>query len=144
MSLKYELTDEVNSAGLRRIRALRDIPAWGVRAGDLGGLVASEHNLSHDGDAWVFGNARVFGNAQVYGVNACAARSDGYTFSVVATPTGPHICAGCRYLSLPNAREHWTKTRGGTQLGDETMAILDMLERVAVIRGLDKPVEDGQ
>jgi len=138
MSLKYELTDEINAGGLRRIRALRDIPARGVRANDLGGWVAGEHSLSHDGYAWVFGNA------QVFGVNACAARSDGYTFSVVATPTGPHICAGCRYLSLPNAREHWTKTRGGTQLGDETMAILDMLERVAVIRGLDKPVEDGQ
>ena len=69
--MKYELTDETNGSGLRRIRALRDIPRYGVNEGDLGGWVESEGNLTQEGDCWVFGNAqvsddaRVFGNAQV-------------------------------------------------------------------------------
>lgn len=46
MSLKYELTGEVNDQGLRRIRALRDIPRYGVKAGDLGGWVKNEDNLN--------------------------------------------------------------------------------------------------
>lgn len=73
MSKKYELTDERNTGGLYRIRALRDITRCGVRAGDLGGWVAEEGNLAQDGDCWVsseakvYGDARVFGNAKVYG-----------------------------------------------------------------------------
>ncbi len=71
---KYELTDEtIEFAGktLHRIRALRSFGK--VKAGDVGGFVESEGNLSHEGDcwggnrAWVYGDARVFGNAKVLG-----------------------------------------------------------------------------
>ena len=69
MSKKYELTKEKKTlAGgtvLHRIRALRDIPRFGVKAGDLGGFVEAEDNLSQDGDAWVSGDAEVYGNAEV-------------------------------------------------------------------------------
>ena len=68
MSRKYELTDEIvkiNSVILHRIKALTDFGE--VNAGDLGGWVESERNLSHDGNAWVYDNARVYGNAWVYG-----------------------------------------------------------------------------
>lgn len=77
--MKYELFGEPNAQGLRRIRALRDIPKWGVKNGDLGGWVETERNLSQDGDAWVcsdawvcdnarvYNNAQVFGNSRVYG-----------------------------------------------------------------------------
>ena len=66
---KYELTDETKiyfDRTLHRIKALRDI-GEDVKAGDLGGWIEKESNLSHDGDAWVYGNAKVYGNAQVYG-----------------------------------------------------------------------------
>ena len=69
MSNKYELTNETKTlAGgtvLHRIRALRDIPRFGVKAGELGGFVEGEINLSQDGDAWVSGNACVSANACV-------------------------------------------------------------------------------
>lgn len=74
---KYELTKETKTLAddtvLHRIRALRDIPRHGVKAGDLGGFVEAENNLSQDGnarvhgDAWVDGKARVYGYAEVYG-----------------------------------------------------------------------------
>jgi hypothetical protein len=38
-----------------------------VKAGDIGGFIESEKNLSLTGDAWVYGNARVYGDAQVRG-----------------------------------------------------------------------------
>ena len=68
---KYELTKETKTLAdgtvLHRIRALMDIPRFGVEAGELGGFVEGENNLSQDGDAWVYGNTEVFGDAKVYG-----------------------------------------------------------------------------
>lgn len=52
---------------LRRIRALRDIPCHGVKAGDLGGYIKDEKNLSHEGDAWIGGEAYVYGDARIEG-----------------------------------------------------------------------------
>ncbi|MEB7197133.1 hypothetical protein NEM98_23180 [Escherichia coli] len=76
MGKKYELLKDqtvfFDGVTLYRIRALRDIPLSDVKAGDLGGWVEGEHNLSQDGgawitdDAWVFGNAVVCDDAQVF------------------------------------------------------------------------------
>ena len=68
---KYELTKETKTLTdgtvLHRIRALRDIPRFGVKAGEFGGFVEGQNNLSQDGDAWVFDNAKVYGDAEVSG-----------------------------------------------------------------------------
>ena len=50
---------------LYRIQALIDF--GDVKAGDIGGYVQSQANLSHEGDAWVYDNAEVFGHARVFG-----------------------------------------------------------------------------
>ena len=69
MSKKYELVvdDTIAFWGwkLFRIRAL--ISFGSVDAGDLGGYIYTEDNLSQKGDAWVSGNAKVWGNAWVWG-----------------------------------------------------------------------------
>ena len=74
MERKYELTNETrefHGRVLHRIRALKDFGS--VRAGDLGGWVEKEDNLSQFGACWVYGNAvvdenaRVRENARVYG-----------------------------------------------------------------------------
>ena len=65
---KYELTDETikfSGKTLYRIKALKSFGK--VKAGDLGGYIQSENNLSQDGNAWVSVNAKVFGEAMVYG-----------------------------------------------------------------------------
>jgi hypothetical protein len=64
---KYKLGERDEATGFYRIIALRDIPRHGVRAGDVGGFVAREENLSQDGDAWIEGDARVFDDALVCG-----------------------------------------------------------------------------
>ena len=68
MSDKYKLTDETMEwyeHTLYRIEALRDF--GNVKAGDKGGWVESEANLSHKGECWVYDNAQVYDNAEVYG-----------------------------------------------------------------------------
>ena len=65
---KYELTTETKlwcGNMLHRIRAL--ISFGDVDAGDLGGWIANEDNLSQEGLSWVSGDARVYSNARVYG-----------------------------------------------------------------------------
>lgn len=79
---KYELvkdgsesTKTINGKTLYRIKALRDISytnaMFGVeriiKAGDLGGYVESELNLSHDDSCWIADNACVYDNAIVSG-----------------------------------------------------------------------------
>ena len=65
---KYELSNiaiEFNGVTLHRIKALKNFSD--VKAGDLGGWVEKEDNLSQSGDAWIGGDAKVYGNAKVYG-----------------------------------------------------------------------------
>lgn len=64
---KYELTDDIRilrtGETIHRIRALRDFGS--VKKGELGGYVESEFNLSHAGNAWIYGVAKVFNRARV-------------------------------------------------------------------------------
>lgn len=65
---KFELTaDRIEEKGvtLHRIKALIDF--GDVKAGELGGYVEKEENLSQYGNAWVYRHAKVFGNAYIYG-----------------------------------------------------------------------------
>ena len=84
-----------------------------LRGADLTGANLRDANLVHGG-----------------------ARSDGYEFYAHIRNGTLWIVVGCRYFPLAEARQHWTRTRGGTQLGDESLAILDNIERLACIRGM--------
>ena len=53
-----------------------------------------------------------------------ATRSDGYEFFLWQCKEGFFIKAGCRFMDMKEARQHWKRTRGGTPLGNETMDIL--------------------
>lgn len=78
---KYELVMDdsivIDGIILYRIRSLKDFGS--IKTGSLGGYISGEHNLSHDGDCWIYddayvydnamvsGNAIIYGNAKVYG-----------------------------------------------------------------------------
>lgn len=65
---KYELTTNTRTVAGRTLYQIRALTSFGnVHAGDLGGYIEREENLSHDGDAWVSDNARVSGTAWVCG-----------------------------------------------------------------------------
>lgn len=65
MSKKYEFVEgdtlTLGTSTLIRIRAVRDIPWHGVKAGDRGGYIETEENLPHDDSSWVFEGSHVIG-----------------------------------------------------------------------------------
>lgn len=52
---------------LYRIRALKNLPSHGVEAGDYGGWIENETNLSQDGQAWIKDCAMAYCGAYVSG-----------------------------------------------------------------------------
>ena len=63
---KYKLTATTRTHKGTTVYQIQAIKSFGgVIAGDLGGWVESEGNLSQRGDCWVYGDAMVYGNAWV-------------------------------------------------------------------------------
>ena len=67
--MKYKLTDEtMTTDGGVLLHRIECVCSFGnVKAGEKGGWVQNENNLSQNGEAWVYGEAQVFGEAKVYG-----------------------------------------------------------------------------
>ena len=111
--LRTDLTIEVGGKTLYRIESTKDIERFGVKAGDLGGYIEKEDNLSGDawvsgdarvyGDALVCGNALIYGNAGVYGDkienenDLINITSNSGSYNITITPN--HIKIGCQYHS---------------------------------------------
>ena len=65
---KYELTTNTKMRFRRKLFQIKALVSFGdVTAGDLGGYIEKEENLSHNGDAWISGDAQVYGDARVSG-----------------------------------------------------------------------------
>ena len=102
---KYEFTGETFQHLGRTLHRIRAIVSFGnIFAGDVGGWVEDEKNLSHYGNAWVFGNARVSGDAQVSGdawvTPICVT---GLKYPV--TITDHHMTIGCEFHLISEWRE---------------------------------------
>jgi carbonic anhydrase/acetyltransferase-like protein (isoleucine patch superfamily) len=81
---KYELTTEtLQLAGLtlHRIKAVKNFGS--VKAGELGGWIESEENLSQADNAWVYNNAKVFDKARVYGDAAVSDDARVYNYATI-------------------------------------------------------------
>ena len=67
MDKKYEILKDksitMNGSTIYRIKALRNF--GDVKAGDMGGFIEKEENLSHDGPCWIYDDAMVYHNAKV-------------------------------------------------------------------------------
>ncbi len=156
---KFELTSEfitnIFGTKLFRIKALCEF--GNVKAGELGGFLEKEENLSNDGDAWVYGNAsvsgdaRVSGNARVYGDaevsgnarvsgNASVSGNAGY-----ATAKGfgseyrnttffrgkdgdIKVVCGCFYGNLEEFRTKVKETHKDTKKAKEYLMLADLME----------------
>ena len=68
MVKKYEFTGKTKKVLGRTLKQIVCVTAFAsVSAGDVGGWIEKEENLSQYGNAWVSGNARVSGDARVSG-----------------------------------------------------------------------------
>lgn len=101
MNTKYEITDIAHEKYpfLHRIRALRDIGSE-VKAGDLGGFVECESNLSFESgdDGWIFDDAIAAGEGCVDKGSVLRERA---------------IVCGCAYAS------HGTEMSGDSRAEDD-------------------------
>ena len=147
---KYELTSETKIVFghiLYRIKALSSFGC--VSAGDLGGFLESEKNLSQNGNAWVSGNAevsgdaRVYGNARVYGdasvygnaevseigaifwIGAIGSRNDTATFFRCRDGSIKVVC-GCFFGNLDEFAKKVRKTHGDNDHAKVYMLAIEM------------------
>ena len=150
MERKYELTNETREfygRVLHRIRALKDFGS--VRAGDLGGWVETEDNLSQFGACWVYGDAQVCGSARVYGdalvygnavitgcmhiqkkrdcltVGPVGSRNNFTTFAKDQNGNVAVSC-GCFYGTLDEFSEKVWATHGNNNFGVEYRAAIEL------------------
>ena len=149
---KFELTTEsITFLGrtLFRIKAL--ISFGNVKAGELGGYIEKEGNLSHEGDAWVYGNAKVYGDAWVcgdawvYGDARVCGDAEVCGDADIATISGfgseyrtttffrtkndeIAVKCGCFYGTLAEFREKVKETHGDNRYAKEYLMIADLME----------------
>ena len=122
MSKKYELTDETmewEGHTLHRIKALRDFND--VKAGDLGGWVESEDNLSQYEKCWLCDNAIVYGDARIYGNARVYDNAIVYGNAIVCGDTivygGARVCDNAR---IYDAKDYCIITGFGSRLSATT------------------------
>ena len=97
---KYEFTGETrvlsSTTILHKIRAVIDIPSAGVNAGDIGGWIESDSNLSHDYDAWVDGDAHINSNKDFIVIGPIGSRNG---FTTFYKNKNENICVRCGCFS---------------------------------------------
>ena len=150
---KFKLTSEfiVDISGVKLFRIKALIEFGNVKAGDLGGYIEKEKNLSHmgnawvsgnaqvSGNAWVFGDAQVFGNAQVFGDARVSGDKD-YAYahgfgSCNRTTTffrlkdgDVGVRCGCFYGTLAQFRDNVCETHGETKKAQEYLMLADLMD----------------
>ena len=143
---KFELTTEfiTNVLGKKLFRIKALIEFGNVKAGELGGYVEKEGNVSQGGNAWVYGDARVYGdawvcgNARVYGDAWVSGNADyalvqgfGTEFRCTTFYRGKNkkimVNCGCFHGDLEEFRKQVKETRSG-KIAKEYLMIADLME----------------
>ena len=147
---KYELTSETKIVFGHILYRIKALSSFGyVSAGDLGGFLESEKNLSQNGNAWVYGNAWVSDNAEVYGnaevsgnarvygnaevskigsifwIGAVGSRNDTATF-FRCTDGVVRVTCGCFFGNLDEFAKKVRKTHGDNDHAKVYMLAIDM------------------
>ena len=141
---KYELTSETKIVFGHILYRIKALSSFGdVSAGDLGGFLESEKNLSQNGDAWVYGNAEVYGDAWVYGdarvygnaevseigaifwIGAIGSRNDTATFFRCRDGSIKVVC-GCFFGNLDEFAKKVRKTHGDNDHAKVYMLAIEM------------------
>lgn len=125
---KYEIVsdmvDELYFPAVHRIRALRDIPRYNVKFGDIGGWVESEENLSRKGDAWIGDDAYVVDDAVVSGdalVNCSAKVSESASVRGHALVTDSAVVCGNAVIRENAVVRGDAKVLGDTIISGQTI-----------------------
>ena len=123
---KFELTTDSikrNGVTLYRIKSLIDFED--VKAGDLGGYVEKEENLSQSGNAWVYGDARVSGDADYIYLKGFGSYNRSTT---MFRAKGGNICVSCGCFSgtLEEFESKVKETHGNNKFAREYLALVEV------------------
>ena len=156
---KFELTTDTKMRFGKKLFRIKALISFGnVRAGDVGGYIEKEENLSQYGNAWVYGDARVSGDARVYGnARVCGnaevygnarvsgdawvsgdadyATASGFgsecrttTFFKLKNSDEIGVRCGCFYGTLKEFKEKVKETHGETKKAKEYLRLADLME----------------
>ena len=132
---KFELTSEtkINIFGKKLFRIKALISFGDVEAGETGGWVEKEGNVSQSGDAWVYGDAMVYGDARVYGdADYTTIHGFGTQFRTTTffrcKDKKVRVACGCFFGTIPEFREQVKNTRKG-KIAEEYLMIADLMEK---------------
>ena len=138
---KFKLTSEfiVDISGVKLFRIKALIEFGNVKAGDLGGYIEKEENLSHMGNAWVSGNSQVSGDARVFGDARVSGDKDyayAHGFGSCNRPTtffrlkdgDVGVRCGCFYGTLAQFRDNVCETHGETKKAQEYLMLADLMD----------------
>lgn len=129
---KYELTTNTKMRFRRKLFQIKALVSFGdVTAGDLGGYIEKEENLSHNGDAWISGDAQVYGDALVYGntdyICLKGFGSKNRNTTMFRTKSGDvYVCCGCFKGSLKEFSEKVKETHGTSKYAKEYLACIEV------------------
>ena len=125
---KFELTTEsITFLGRKLFRKKALISFGNVVAGELGGYIEKEGNLSHEGNAWVCGDASVCGDADIATISGFGSKYSTTTFFRTKNDEIAVKC-GCFYGTLAEFREKVKETHGDNRYAKEYLMIADLME----------------
>lgn len=124
---KYKILEgqyiEVCGKKLYRIQALKDFAR--AKAGDIGGYIEKEFNLSQSNDAWVSGDAWVYGTRHYLNLGPIGSRSRYTTIYRDKSKKAIVVC-GCFLGSLDEFERAVHEKHAGTKYCDEYIALIQM------------------
>ena len=130
--MKYKLTDETKEWAwriLHRIEALKDF--GNVKAGDKGGWIEKEDNISQDGDCWVYDDACVCGDADIKSKDdiiwLTGLGSENRTTTIFRTKEGGvRVACGCFSGDLAEFESRVKETHGDSKYAREYLALIGL------------------
>ena len=119
---KYELTTECKEIGNIRLFRVKALTSFGnAQAGELGGYIEKEDNLSQDG------NALVRGNEDYTTIKGFGREYRNTTFFRQKNGSIGVVC-GCFYGTLDEFRKKVRETHGESKYAKEYLMIADLME----------------
>ena len=137
---KFKLTNNTKThcgRTLYQIEAVKDFR--NIKAGDLGGYIEKEDNLSQYDNAWVYGNAKVYGDASVYGDARVSTLSSifwitgigsrlGTTTAFKTKDGGISVICGCFSGTLDEFANQVKSTHGDNKYGKEYQLLIELIK----------------
>ena len=125
---KYEFTGETKVVFGINFKQIRAIINFGcVVAGEIGGWIECEENLSQSGNAWVSGNAEVKKDDD-YMVIGGAGRYNRFTTFFKCRDKTIKVVCGCFFGTIIEFRAKVKETHNGNKHEKVYLAMADMVE----------------